>query len=316
MNAANAVVNPFFWAGTLAAAAALAASWAVLTWLGKRGRHRPEAWRILWSWVFYVVISSLAILAGREVVVLVVALLALFACKEFARATGLYEDWLFTGLVYLLILAVNGLTLWPGYDVFMASPIYAVGVLCLLPVLRNRAEGMLQHVALSVMAFVYFGFFLAHLSLLAGTPDPDRVYAYFFFLLYGTATTDLAGWLVGRRFGKHPLAPRVSPDWTLERAAATLAWAALWSCAVGWLLPLPFPWQGMLLATIIFGVAGPLGDLVMNYILRDLGLKPPSDGFVPYFALGHLHRLIFVAPLLFRLIHLFFPEVLQRGAST
>ena len=30
---------------------------------------------------------------------------------------------------------------------------------CLLPVVRNRPEGMLQRVALSVMAFAYFGFF-------------------------------------------------------------------------------------------------------------------------------------------------------------
>src|SRR5262249_17209088 len=156
----------------------------------------------------------LAILLGREVFALIVALTALFACKEFARATGLYEDWLFTALVYLLILAVNIVALWPGYDIFMASPIYAVGLLCLLPVLRNRAEGMLQRVPLSVMAFVYFGFFLAHLSLLASTPDPNRVYAYLFFLLYGTATADFAGWLAGRYFGRHPLAAHISPDWT------------------------------------------------------------------------------------------------------
>jgi phosphatidate cytidylyltransferase len=315
MTAADALVNPFFWGCTLPAVLAVAASWVVLTWLGKRGRHFPEGWRVLWSWVFYVALSSLAILAGREAFVLVVTLVALFACKEFARATGLYDDWLFTALVYLLILAVNGVTIWPGYDVFMASPIYAVGVLCLLPVLRNQAEGMLQRVALSVMAFVYFGFFLAHLSLLAGTPDPGRVYAYLFFLLYGTATADLAGWLVGRRFGRHPLAARVSPGWSIERAAATWAWAALWSVVVGWWLPPPFPWPAVVLATVLFGIAGPLGELVMNYILRDLGLKPPADTFVPYAALGPLHRLIFVAPLFFRLVHWFVPDVLQRAFS-
>jgi phosphatidate cytidylyltransferase len=311
MNVANALVNPVFWIYTTVVALVLAASWGVLLWRGPRDPRGNEWRRLLGSWILYAAISSVAILLGREVFALVVALIALFACKEFARATGLYEDWLFTALVYLLILVVNVVALWPGYDIFMASPIYAVGLLCLLPVLRDQAEGMLQRVALSVMAFVYFGFFLAHLSLLGSTPDPERVYAYLFFLLYGTATADFTGWLAGRYLGKHPLAAHISPDWTVERAAATLAWAALWSFGVGWWLPSPFPWQAMLLATVLFGILGPLGELVMHYILRDLGLKPSATNYVPLFALGHVHRLIFVAPLFFRLVHWFEPKLLQ-----
>src|SRR5207248_1201655 len=127
----------------------------------------------------------------------------------------------------------NFVAVWPGYDVFMATPIYAVAALCLLPVLRNRAEGMLPRVALSVMAFVYFGYFLAHLSLLAGLPAP-QVYAYLFFVLYGTATTDLASWLVGRWVGRHPVAFHIRADLTWEGLAASLAWAWLWSFLLGW----------------------------------------------------------------------------------
>src|SRR2546421_144380 len=80
-------------------------------------------------------------LLGHEAFALVTGLVALFACKEFARCTGLYEDWLFTGLVYLSILIVNFIAQVPGYDVFMATPIYAVAAFCVLPVLRNRSEG-------------------------------------------------------------------------------------------------------------------------------------------------------------------------------
>src|SRR5262249_39074439 len=158
----------------------------------RRGQHLEEWRRLLWSWAIFAGVSSVAILLGREGFALVVGLLALFACKEFARATGLYEDWLFTGMVYVAILVVNLVAQWPGYDAFMATPIYAVALVCLLPVVRNRSDGMLQRVALSVMAFVYFGYFLAHLSLLASIPDPERVYPYLYFVLYGTATADLA----------------------------------------------------------------------------------------------------------------------------
>jgi CDP-diglyceride synthetase len=170
------------------------------------------------------------------------------------------------------------------------------------------------------MAFVYFGYFLAHLSLLFSvtaletqkeTAEKLAVVSlqlspgYFFFMLYGTATADLVGWLLGPRLGSHPLAARVSPDTTVERAIVTLAWAFLWSFTLGWTLPQPaFNWIAMLISAILFGIMGPLGDLVMRYILHDLGLTQQADGaeYVPYRALGHLNRLIFVAPLFFRLV--------------
>jgi phosphatidate cytidylyltransferase len=326
MNFTAVLKDPFFLSYTISAVILLAVAWGALFWLRRGGRRLDDLRRIFWTWVAMVAIITVAILLGKEVFALVVALLALFACKEFARATGLYDDWIFTGFVYLAILAVNLVTLWPGYDVFMATPIYAVAVLCLLPVLRNRSEGMLQRVALSVMAFVYFGYFLAHLSLLCAVTE-DAVlgakvtlaysgdpYGYLFFLFYGTASADLAGRLVGRRLGGHPLAPRISGDMTWERAAASLAWGFLWSFTLGWTLPQPqFSWLAMLLSGVLFGILAPLGDLVMRYILRDLGLKGPVEGSdaIPYLALGHLNRLIFVAPLFVRLVHWFDPHLFR-----
>lgn len=331
MSFSNAVLNPYFWATTAVATLLLAGSWGVVVWQERRGRAGEDGRRLLWSWGLYVGISTIAILLGREAFALVVGLLALFACKEFARATGLYEDWMFTGMVYLSILAVNLIAEWPGYDVFMATPIYAVAVFCLLPVVRGHAEGMLQRVALSVMGFVYFGYFLAHLSLLASIQDPNRVYALLPFMLYGTATSALAGRLAARFLGAHPLLPHqavhgkatggaegesrsdrvLAPDLTREGVLASLAWAGIWCFGLGWLLP-EFPWPAMLLSAVVFGIMGPLGELVMRYILRDLGLRPAAESQVllPQLALSHLNRLIFVAPLFFRLIHWFDPKVL------
>jgi phosphatidate cytidylyltransferase len=330
MSILTVLKSPSFWAYTVTAAVLLAIMWATLFWYQRRGQRLDDFRRVFWTWVMLVAIITPAILLGKEVFALVVVLVSLYACKEFARATGLYDDWIFTGLVYLGILVVNLVALWPGYDVFMATPIYAVAILCLLPVLRNRSEGMLQRVALSVMAFVYFGYFLAHLSLLyarievrataptEGTPIPDR-YGYLFFMLYGTATADLIGWLAGRWVGRQPLAPRISPDLTRERALATLAWAFVWSLALGWKLPQPqFPWIAMLWSVLLFGIMGPLGDLAMRYILRDLGLKPLAEGtdFIPYLALGHLNRLIFVAPLFFRLVHWFDSDLMKPPGTS
>src|SRR5207237_3154302 len=119
----NALYSPFFWGYTVTVAVLLTASWGALFWYQRRGQPLDEYRRVFWSWLLFAGLVTSAVLLGQEIFSLVVAFVALFACKEFARATGLYDDWIFTGLVYLAILAVNFVAVWPGYDVFMATPI-------------------------------------------------------------------------------------------------------------------------------------------------------------------------------------------------
>jgi phosphatidate cytidylyltransferase len=318
MNFLDALSNATFWAYALSCAVLLAAAWGALFYFRLRGQLHPDLWRHFWAALLVCVLVVSGTLLGQQVFVLLVVLVSLFACREFAQATGLYADWVLTALVYLAILVVNGIALWAGhnaqadtprgqysYDLFMASPIYTVALLCVVPVLRSRPEGMLPRVALAVMAFVYFGYFLAHLSLLADL-GPAEVYNYVFFLIFGSLTTGLILILVGRWRGRHPVAPRISADITWEGALAALGWALLWSFGIGWTLP-HFSFVAQLIAGLLFGVLGLLGDLVMRYILHDLSHKERNEGYdIPLLALNHLYRLIFVAPLFFRLVLLVF----------
>jgi phosphatidate cytidylyltransferase len=310
--------NPYFWGYAISCAALLAAAWGTLFYFRLQGQAQSDLWRQFWAALLVSATVVGGTLLGQQVFVLLVVLVSLFACREFAQATGLYADWVLTALVYFAILGVNGIALWAGhhpaaqsprnlysYDLFMASPIYAVGVLCVVPVLRNRPDGMLQRVALAVMAFVYFGYFLAHLSLLADLGGAE-VYGYVFFLIFGSLTTGLVNTLVGRWRGRHPVAPRISTEVTWEGALAALAWALAWSFGLGGTLP-QFGLLAMLVSGILFGVMGLLGDLVMRYVLHDLSAKVREEGFdILYLALNHLYRLIFVAPLFFRLVLLLY----------
>src|SRR5437868_3524227 len=101
MNFTAVLQDPFFLSYTISAVVLLAAAWGAFFWLQRKGRRLEDLGHILWTWVAMVAIIIGAVLLGKEVFALVVVLLALFACKEFARATGLYDDWIFTGFVYL-----------------------------------------------------------------------------------------------------------------------------------------------------------------------------------------------------------------------
>lgn len=86
------------------------------------------------------------------------------------------------------------------------------------------------------------------------------------------AVHDSGGYLVGRKLGRHPMAPRTSPSKSWEGfAAGTLVSVGL-SAAF---LPLVHPfdlWLAVRL-TLIVSVTAPLGDLAESLLKRDLGVK-------------------------------------------
>jgi len=86
------------------------------------------------------------------------------------------------------------------------------------------------------------------------------------------AISDTGGYLVGRKLGRHPMAPRTSPKKSWEGfIAGTLVMLVL-SVAV---LPFVHPFTAVLalkLAAVV-ALAAPLGDLAESLLKRDLGVK-------------------------------------------
>ena len=64
-------------------------------------------WKIYKGWLFIVPFVFSAVFLGREAFIILVALLSIFGFKEFARATGLYNDWWMTGAVYISIIEIG-----------------------------------------------------------------------------------------------------------------------------------------------------------------------------------------------------------------
>src|SRR3954465_4323872 len=105
-------------------------------------------WATYRSWLIMAPIALAIVFAGRVPTILGVTLLAIFGFKEFARASGLYRDWWMTGAVYAGIVAVgiasllpqpNGLEPGTGwYGFFVAVPVFAIALILLVPILRNR----------------------------------------------------------------------------------------------------------------------------------------------------------------------------------
>jgi phosphatidate cytidylyltransferase len=95
-------------------------------------------------------------------------------------------------------------------------------------------------------------------------------------VVLSTWAGDSAAYLAGRAFGRHKLAPAVSPGKTIEGALGGLLSAMFVSAVVfGASGALP-AWTGALIGAVI-GVCGQLGDLSESFLKRQAGVKDSGD---------------------------------------
>ena len=87
---------------------------------------------------------------------------------------------------------------------------------------------------------------------------------------------DTVAYFVGSRFGARRLCPAVSPNKSVEGAAAGLAGSVLFSLAMGGVFsifaPMPPVWHFLVLG-LLAGLAGQMGDLFASLIKRHCGIK-------------------------------------------
>jgi len=240
-------------------------------------------------------------------------LLAIFGFKEFARASGLYRDWWMTGAVYAGIVTVGAASLMPHphgeepgagwYGFFVATPVFAIALILLIPILRNRARDELQRMSLAIVGFVYIGWMFGHLGFLANTRN---AYGFICYIVFATELNDVAAFTFGRLFGRHPLRSKISPSKTWEGALGALAVSML----LPWLFRFSFPFFGawqLILTGLIVGIGGQLGDLSISVIKRDIGTKDmgatiPGHGGI----LDRIDSLIYVAPLFMHMANYYY----------
>ena len=285
----------------------------IIAVLSALGKNVSSIWKTYRGWLIMIPLVIGAIFLGRVAVIIGVALLALFGFREYARATGLYDDWWLTGLVYFSILTLGVVSLMddprldtPGwYGLFMALPVYVVAAILLVPILRNRAQGQLRQVALAIVGFVYFGWMFSHLGYLANTP---YAYGYLLYLVFAVELNDISAFTFGKIFGKHKLRENISPNKTVEGSIG----AFCVSMALPWMLWFSFPHFEpihLVMAGLIVGIGGQLGDLVISYIKRDIGIKDMGAVISGHGGiLDRIDSMIFVAPIFFHVGRWLFGE--------
>jgi len=170
--------------------------------------------------------------------------------------------------------------------------------------LADGPAGYQRDVVAATLISVYVPFLAGFAVLLAVPGDGDwRVLV----TLAAVVLSDTGGYAVGVIFGKHPMAPSVSPKKSWEGFAGSVG-----SAAIGGALILAVTldvelWWGALFGLAI-AVAAVLGDLCESMIKRDLGVKDMSNLLPGHGGLmDRLDSVLFAVPTAYLLLSVIAP---------
>lgn len=168
----------------------------------------------------------------------------------------------------------------------------------------DGVAGAARDLSASALVTFYPVFLAGFAALMLAAPDGRQRIVVFILV---TVFSDIGGYAVGVKFGKHPMAPSLSPKKSWEGFAGSVL-----SCALVGAISLPLLLDGVWWAGAVLGVvaaaAATLGDLIESSIKRDLGIKDMSTILPGHGGLmDRLDSLVVVAPVAWALLLLFVP---------
>lgn len=279
------------------------------------GRSPQKNWLELklrirtWWWI--VACFSLTLLGNVPLALVVFALISFLALKEYLTlcATRTADH----VVLFWAYLSIPLQYYWLGvhwYGMFIIFiPVYIFLFLPMRMVLIGETQGFLKAAASLQWGLMICVFCLSHMAAVLTLPqlthigEPAQGAMLLFYLVALTQLNDVAQYLWGKALGRRKVAPKVSPNKTLEGFLG----GALTTCLLGWLLgPLLTPFSPLhaALAGLLIGVMGFIGDIVISAVKRDIGVKDsgrllPGHGGV----LDRLDSLTYTAPLFFHYVH-------------
>ncbi len=199
---------------------------------------------------------------------------------------------------------------WYGlYSIFI--PVYAFLFLPIISALRGDSEGFLTRVSETQWGLMITVFAASHVPALMTLQIPGfegKSILLIAFLVVVVQSSDVLQYIFGKLFGRHKIAPLLSPSKTWEGFLGGVLSASFLGACLWWMTPFAF-WQAFLVSLII-SIMGFFGGLVMSAIKRDKGVKDwghliaGHGGFI-----DRLDSVVFSAPIFFHIVRYFWSAV-------
>ena len=238
--------------------------------------------RVITALWFVPILGVVAWFGGEPGFTALMVILGILAAVEFYRMVAVSKTPSLTyfGLVwtafFILSRSSELLTfLEPHFNPDLLIPLLLTSavILSLIGLLgRRQKEGALTSWVWTIAGILYVGWLLSHMVAIRGLDDGRN---WVFFILFVTWVSDTSAFFIGRRFGRHKLAPNISPGKTWEGAVGGICGSILMSILffTPTLFQLPLVYWQVILLSVLVSVFGQLGDLVESLLKRSTGVK-------------------------------------------
>lgn len=293
--------NELFFPAALRLGASLAGGLGLIA-LAER-RHLREMTRrtlfLRWrTWAFSAPLFGAAAMGPLEFAVVFVTALSLQGLREYSALVGLparYRAVLYVAAVISVPIAMWSLTLW------RAMPPILLILATLAPLLMQDVEDGVKRLALTGLGFAYIPWLLTYMLLIREHVDGGS--GILLALGMAVALSDIMAFAVGSLFGRHPLAPRLSPGKTAEGLMGNLLGAYLGMGIMSFALPDSLPPAATVALPLVIAGGCVWGDLVESLMKRQFGVKDAGT-CLPGFGgiLDRIDSLLVVLPLSYTLL--------------
>jgi phosphatidate cytidylyltransferase len=178
---------------------------------------------------------------------------------------------------FLVLIAMCVVALYGKRQDLLLVLVIAFPATYFLAAARRERENVAWGVAATFLGILWIGLAITHAIFLR---QMDHGGGLVLDVLIGTFISDTAAYFGGRAWGRRPIAPRISPNKTLEGLLSGIAGGtfAFWLFGLGyhhdW-----FAGTDRLLVGLAVALAAPLGDLFESMLKRDLGVKDTGRVF-------------------------------------
>lgn len=263
------------------------------------------------AWWAMVAVFAVAFMVGKELTIVLFALTSFYCLREFLSITPTRpEDHRSIAIAFYLFIPLQYWLIADGWQSLFAIliPVWAFLLLPVFAVLKGETADFLPRTARIQWALMLTVYCISHAPALLILRIPGfegQNVLLLFFLIAVVQLSDVLQYVFGKLFGRHPVAPGVSPAKTWEGLvggglSATVAGAALW-----WITPFTPLQAGAMAAAIV--LSGFFGGLVLSAMKRSLGAKDWGTMIEGHGgALDRMDSVSFAAPVFFHLTNYFF----------
>jgi len=213
-------------------------------------------------------IGVAVVVVGGPIYAGAVALLTILGLHEFYTLTRPYRPNLLAG--YLAALAGLAGAYFGGLAGLLGGVTTLLAFLFFWGLGGRLGDHLVGRMAVTALGVVWLALGFGYLILLRNL---DNGTALTVLAIGCTWVSDTFAYFVGRVFGRHRMAPRISPKKTIEGAVGGLIGSVLFALVVKMYSPSWLPLREAAILGLVIGLAGQCGDLFESTVKRDLRVK-------------------------------------------